>query len=404
MVACGPYDRRFCRLHSFFGGKRPDAGPSWKACGRVVAKEAGGTVSREGIYYWKCDRPAAFSDKRPRTAVQESLHGALQGELCRHFETPNVELAVGNSQGNHWTWTSQIGGLPMFIRVEDGPEDDAHLEIESAVMGRIAGAGVRVPKVYAVDASRSRVPFAWQAIERIPFNDLNTAARAGRLNVPAVARAIGAAVARWQQIQPEGFGVLNLGRHRMDGGLQGFHESYAEYFLLNLELHLGFLQARGFLSDPEVRRIRGVIAAHGDLLRLPGACLVHKDLALWNVLGTGDSVEAFVDFDDAVAGDDTDDLSLLGCFHDGRFVSHALEGYRSVRSEPQGFLPRFWLHLLRNMIVKAVIRVGAGYFEKSSDFYLIGPNGSGSELRAFTRSRMELAVEALACGAPLSCL
>jgi hypothetical protein len=75
-----------------------------------------------------------------------------------------------------------------------------------------------------------------------------------------------------------------------------------------------------------------------------------------------------------------------------------------VRSEPQGFLPRFWLHLLRNMIVKAVIRVGAGYFEKSSDFYLIGPNGSGSELRAFTRSRMELAVEALACGAPLSCL
>ena len=29
---------------------------------------------------------------------------------------------------------------------------------------------------------------------------------------------------------------------------------------------------------------------------------------------------------------------------------------------------RFWLHLLRNMIVKAVIRVGAGYFDRGADF------------------------------------
>jgi aminoglycoside phosphotransferase len=368
----------------------------------MVAQEAAGTVSREGVYYWKCDRPAAFHVAGPRAAVQESMHGALRAELCRHFQTGSVELAVANSQGNHLTWTAEICGLPLFIRVEDGPEGDAHLEVESAVMRQVAEAGVRVPEVHAVDASRSRVPFAWQAIERVPFGDLNQEAKAGRLNVPSVAREIGVAVARWQQIQPEGFGVLNVARCRRDAGLEGFHRSYDAYFLLNLERHLAFLQNNGFLSISEVQRVWDAVSRHGELLRLPGACLVHKDLALWNVLGTGHSVEAFIDFDDAVAGDPTDDLSLLGCFHHGDFVSIALDGYRSVRAEPDCFLPRFWLHLLRNMIVKAVIRVGAGYFEKSSDFYLIGPGGSGTDLRAFTRSRIDLAVEALVCGAPLS--
>ena len=368
----------------------------------MVAQGAWSTVSRADIYYWKCDRPAAFHGTGPRAALQESVQGALRGELCRHFQTENIELTAGNSQGNHLTWTAEICGMPLFIRVEDGPEGDEHLEMESAVMGMVAESGVSVPKVHAFDASRSRVRFAWQAIERVPFGDLNQEAKAGRLNVPAIARAIGTAVARWQQIEPEGFGVLNLGRFRKNAGLEGFHESYAGYFLLNLDRHLEFLQGRGFLSQSEVQRVRSVIAQHGDLLRLSSACLVHKDLALWNVLGTGDSVEAFIDFDDAIAGDPTDDLSLLGCFHDGTFVSHALEGYRSVRAEPDSFLSRFWLHLLRNMIVKAVIRVGAGYFEKSADFYLIGQNGSGSDLRAFTRSRIELAIEALASGAPAS--
>lgn len=368
----------------------------------MVAQEAAGTVSREGVYYWKCDRPAAFHVAGPRAAVQESMHGALRAELCRHFQTGSVELAVANSQGNHLTWTAEICGLPLFIRVEDGPEGDAHLEVESAVMRRVAETGVRVPEVHAVDASRKRVAFAWQAIERVPFGDLNQEAKAGRLNVPSVARGIGVAVARWQQIQPEGFGVLNVARCRRDAGLEGFHRSYDAYFLLNLERHLAFLQNNGFLSISEVQRLRDAVSRHGELLRLPGACLVHKDLALWNVLGTGDSVGAFIDFDDAVAGDPTDDLSLLGCFHDGDFVAHALDGYRAVRTEPDCFMPRFWLHLLRNMIVKAVIRVGAGYFEKSSDFYLIGRGGSGTDLRAFTRSRIDLAVEALASGAPLS--
>jgi hypothetical protein len=99
-----------------------------------------------------------------------------------------------------------------------------------------------------------------------------------------------------------------------------------------------------------------------------------------------------------------DDLSQLACFHDAAFLQRAFEGYRSIRPLPPEHQRRFWLHLLRNMIVKAVIRVGAGYFERSDRFFLIGSGSSGADLRRFTQERITLALQGLASGADISIL
>jgi hypothetical protein len=47
------------------------------------------------------------------------------------------------------------------------------------------------------------------------------------------------------------------------------------------------------------------------------------------------------------------------------------------------------------MIVKAVIRVGAGYFDRDSGFFLIGSGSSGADLRQFTQERIRLALNGL---------
>jgi hypothetical protein len=47
------------------------------------------------------------------------------------------------------------------------------------------------------------------------------------------------------------------------------------------------------------------------------------------------------------------------------------------------------------MIVKAVIRVGAGYFERDDGFFLISPGTSGQSLREMTHSRLDLALQGL---------
>ena len=47
------------------------------------------------------------------------------------------------------------------------------------------------------------------------------------------------------------------------------------------------------------------------------------------------------------------------------------------------------------MIVKSVIRVGAGYFKRTDGFFLIGSGSSGEDLQKFTRERLFRALQGL---------
>jgi fructosamine-3-kinase len=352
-------------------------------------------MSRHDIYYWKCDRPAAFHGTQTRGEAGAEITSQLEKELQRHFDSKNVVLSPGAGHGNHLTWNAEVDGKAMFVRVENGPENDDHLAIESALLDQVRSVGVVTPKVFGCDATRSRVSFAWQALERIAAPDLNHWFKQGQLEVQSIAFEIGRAVANWQAITFDGFGVL-------DEDLRGYRASYADYFHLRLEEHLHFLAKRGFLSNAD--EIHTEIENHRALLDLAPGCLVHKDLALWNILGSEHQICAFIDFYDSIAGDPMDDLSLLACFHDAVFLHRAFEGYQSVRALPEHHLRRFWLHLLRNMIVKAVIRVGAGYFDRDDGFFLIGSGSSGSNLREMTLSRLALALHGLREGSGLDIL
>lgn len=354
----------------------------------MVEKEAADPVSRAGIYYWKCDRPAAFHGTQTRSSTDAGIEDALREELLNHFGASTVSLGVGAGQGNHLTWNAEVDGTPMFIRVENGPEKDGHLAVESKLLDRVRECGVLTPLVHGCDVRRSRVPFAWQAIERLAEPDLNRWYQQGSLNVTRVGFEIGEAVAKWQEITPSGFGVLDV-------SLNGLEASYSSYFRLHLKRHLAFLVQRGFLEPDDSEEIAALITEHESLLDLPKGCLVHKDMALWNILGTPELITAFIDFDDAISGDPMDDLSLLACFHDATFLRRAFEGYQSRRALPAEYRRRFWLHLLRNMIVKAVIRVGAGYFERDAQFFLIGQKGSGAQLKTFTLERIRTAMRGL---------
>ncbi len=345
-------------------------------------------MSRRDIYYWKCDRPAAFHGTQTRGDADAQIEQPLRTALQQHFDTQAVALSAGVGQGNHLTWNAEVNGQPMFLRVENGPEQDGHLAIESALLERVRAVGVITPRVHACDATRSRVPFAWQALELISAPDLNHWFKQCRLDLPHIAFDIGVAVAQWQQITLPGFGT-------MDESLKGYHASYTDYYHLRLDQHLTFLVTRGFLTQPQSDEILAEIENHRTLLQLNTGCFVHKDLALWNILGSESQIAAFIDFDDAISGDPMDDLSLLACFHDDAFLHRAFAGYQSIRTFPSDHLRRFWLHLLRNMIVKAVIRVGAGYFDRDDGFFLISSGTSGQSLREFTHSRLNLALQGL---------
>ena len=333
------------------------------------------------------------------------MRSQLGEALQEYFQCETLVLSPGAGQGNHITWNAEMDGLQLFLRVEDGPEQDEYLQMESAILREVAAAGVPVPQVYGCDASRKKVPFAWQALERVPHPDLSHWHKLGELKIARVAYEIGRNVAIWQSVRPTGFGPCNLKALHEVGELRGLHKDYPTYFHLRLLQHLDYLVDAEFLPRALRRDIIKTVNAHNSLLALKSGCLVHKDLALWNILGSPSHIAAFIDFDDAISGDPMDDLSLLACFHDFGFIQHTLDGYHSVANAfPPDYRLRFWLHLLRNLIVKAVIRIGSGYFSRNDPFFLVGVGESGETLRKQTEERLAVALYGLKTDADLSTL
>lgn len=352
---------------------------------------------RDNIYYWKCDRPATLHGvgRDESKASGLSLVPALKALLSGHF--PGLtSLRPAGGKGNHHTYVLDYAEGRAFVRVEDGPERDGHLAMESRVMAETAAVGVPVPQVLFTDTTRAAVPFAVQVIEYFDCTDLNHLHRDGRLPLERIAAEIGRGVARWQDVPVSGYGPFDPGATAAEGRLTGYHETYAKYFHLHLDRHLRLLVQAEFLMEEEAAGIRGTVDDCAGLLDLESGCLVHKDLALWNIMGTEEEIRAFIDWDDAIAGDPVDDLSLLACFHSSPVVQAAVEGYASVRPLPVDFQQRFWLHLLRNMIVKAVIRCSSGYFnQKPGGAFLMAPGQSGPAFRAFSREKLLTAYRGL---------
>lgn len=358
-------------------------------------KQSGST--RQDIYYWKCDRPAAFhgTAQGAARATRTEIAAQVRAIVEQQFHQAPAALRDGGGQGNHLTFVADVAGGNYFVRIEDGPEQDDYMTVESDVMERVRALGVPTPRLFATDATRRTVPFAWQILELVAEPDLNRHLKAGTLDTDRVAEQLGRHIAAWQAVPVAGFGPFDAARVRTVQRLQGLHSAYAGYFFTRLDAHLAFLVGRQFLTEAQAAGIRAGIESHRPLLDLPAGCLVHKDTALWNVLGTASRITAVIDWDDCVAGDPMDDLALLACFHDGAFLRRAFAGYAAVRPLPAQHVGRFWLHLLRNMIFKAVIRVGAGYFNLDGGFFLIGAAGTGASLRDQTLARIEAAQRGL---------
>jgi Ser/Thr protein kinase RdoA (MazF antagonist) len=359
---------------------------------------------RYGIYYWKCDRAVAFHGTRPDCPVNPLMEAQLLRALEKRFPGIPVELYPAQGQGNHRTFRLTLGEQEAFARLEDGPDHDDYFAVESLLLTDLKTRGIPVPRELACDCARTETPFAWQLLEYIPHPDLNHYYKQGLLALEQVAGSIGEAIARWQALRPRRFGPFSAFTARRRGVLVGLHDNYESYFMLNLTRHLDFLVAHAFFTDSQAGAIMTAIESRRQLLAIPHGCLVHKDLALWNILGTPQRIAAYIDWDDAVSGDPMDDLSLLGCFYDAPVIECALAGYACVRPLPENHLPRFWLHLLRNMLVKAVIRVGAGYFNRNDTFFLIDAGATGSDLESFTRRRIETAIRGLCDNLDLAAL
>lgn len=351
--------------------------------------------NRDNIYYWKCDRPNALDilGKKQIKPDSDSTERLLLN-VMKTVIGNDIVLTSANGQGNHLTYLAYNSDKTYFIRVDDESGNDPYMFVESHITQLARQLGIPVPAIHHCDVSRTEVPFAYQIMEHIPFPDLNSLFKSKNLDLNNIANQIGRYLATWQTIRTPGFGPFDACHLKKNAKLQGLHSSYADYFFLNLNTHIQFLVNRNFLKAHEADYLLLLIVENERFLTLNEGCLVHKDLALWNILGDSTDIKAIIDWDDTIVGDPTDDLSLLACFHSEQTIEAALTGYESVRPLPMHFTSSFYLHLLRNMIVKAVIRIAGNYFNKTADFFLID-QASGDSLEDVTKEKIFLACKML---------
>ncbi len=353
---------------------------------------------RHDIYYWKCDSPHSL-DERQQSFFKEKydqpyLADAVRKACADAFGHGPDELAPLRVDGNHVNFSFEVDGRSYLFRGDDGTGDDDYMLAESRLMALASTAGVPVPRVHHTDVSQKACPLRFQIMELCPHPNLNAHDRQGILDRPAIARQLGGILRRLHALPVDGFGFVDTDLLRDTGLLRGLHARYADYFNTRLDEHLGYLLEHRLLAEPDVRQIRQVFTDHAPLLDRPQAVLVHRDIALWNLLGTPDRIAAVIDWDDAVGGDPADDFGILRCFYDDSFIDQAMAGYTDAGAAPlpgPNFDRRVWMHTLRNMLWKTKIRHALGYFDKDSDFFLNAHNG-GQSLRQRTLDKLHEAL------------
>ena len=351
---------------------------------------------RNNIYYWKCDSPHSaqekrnsfFKDKYDRADLADAVRTASRSA----FRGDPVEASPLRVDGNHFAFLVTHGGQKYFFRADDGEGDDDYMLAESTLMQLAAESGVPVPKVFHTDVSCTISPLRFQIMECRHEPCLDVHHKSGSLNLTAVGMQLGTYLRRVHSVRLDGFGFIDTELLSRTGILRGLDPGYADYFHKRLGDHLNYLRQHDLLSPIDSMEVERLFEQHASRLHLANGVLTHRDMALWNVLGTPDCVTAIIDWDDAVSGDPADDLGVLRCFYDDDFIGPILKGYWGGESSSYDFECRIWLHMLRNMVWKTMLRHALGYFDKGTDFF-VNTSATRKPLREATLERLNAALE-----------
>lgn len=193
----------------------------------------------------------------------------------------------------------------------------------------LAGSGLPVPSVVALDASRHIVPYDFIILTRLPGMNLAESWRdLTSVQVHDLAWEAGRCFARLHAITFPAFGSLR------EQDAPRFH-SWPDYFNDYVHRYLSEAERYGLLDASLYGRLEGVRAHSHDLLaRVTHGVLVHSDYHYENILHAGGWLTGILDFEWALSGDPSYDFMSADVREEQIPGSEAAfrDGYQSIRS------------------------------------------------------------------------
>lgn len=217
--------------------------------------------------------------------------------------------------------------------------------------------GLRVPHVLEIDCSRRICPTDYEILTYVDGRPLNAYEnQETQFMDPDLISAVGAYVARVHTIKLKCFGPLRI------GFIEGLLTTWADYIFLRFEEHVAVCVGIGAISKDEADNIREAFERHRNFFMISDPALLHGDLGNHNFISAdGKSINALIDWEDAMSGDPIFDIAFWGTFFKDHMLKDFVAGYTTIASLPHDFEKRYWLYYLRVALSKTVHRFRFGY-------------------------------------------
>jgi hypothetical protein len=320
-------------------------------------------AERRAIFYLKTD--ILLPDSRLRGLRAEAVR-ALESRIpviaeiaFRHgWRGQVVPIAAGTYHLVHRIVRDDGPALVVRNTLDSVFAEDSGLILESRVKAWLATAGHLVPEMHAIGLRQNGAPFDYAVFAAAPGTSLQCLGDGILDQQPGFLSALGAAMRKFHDVRAGGAGLLDCFSEVPQPF--GVLSEWSDYILLNLDRHLSSCAGAGYIDEALEERIASLVRAMVPALKDRPMRLLHGDPGTHNVFvepATGE-VTAFLDWEDALAGDPLFDIALLSTFQPPRRMAAFMSGYGLDPNPDEQRLIAFYF--LRIALSKTVHRLRFG--------------------------------------------
>ncbi len=331
-------------------------------------------VDRSDLFYWQAERRVTEQEasqiwKDRHSAIKndellEVVNRVLFDDKCILIEEvdPNKQESNGSVNSN------RIGhlqsGKKVIIRCHPRGVKNGYFYVESLAAKLLSENGIPTYHTYAIHDCQNENDCAFQVIERINGYNIDNFLQTHPEQEQKLVFEMGKTMAKIHKIKVDGFGPFD-NELAKKGILKGIHKSFYDSVIAGLDFDLKTLTEHKTITKEKAQMYKKLFEQNKTLIGCEQAVLVHNDMADWNVLTDGHTVNGVLDFDECVGSDPVTDIACWSLFFKPERLKVFLDGYFSIAKKPENFERKFQLLKFRYSLSKMTLRTRRYSYEQS---------------------------------------
>jgi fructosamine-3-kinase len=326
-------------------------------------------TDRSQMFYWQVDRPFdptqtknIFLDRYDHFSENDAIPAVEYGLLQSGLTGDDVKVKSIKPPGkilssvNVIYYVTLVSGKEVIIRIHPAETKNGYFWVESVASESARKFGVPAYKTYFIDDSKTKFPFDFMIIERMPGETMQLLWPIPPDLDKKLVGETGKYLAYIHQVKTEKFGFFDNQIAKNSKKLVGLHDKWTDHIYAAFDKNLQFLTDTKVITAEERRKIEKIFSSRNSIIECKSPRLIHNDIADWNQLTDQGHISGILDWDECFSGDPVMDFSAWSVFFPYERVNLLVKGYKEVSDLPEGYEEKLHLYRLRYIISKSVSR------------------------------------------------